>query len=249
MRWNAGRIGSLDAIDGGRSLRALQLDWLDGVLGRGGSAPASTVLVFVTGAGVWRRTDRWPPPTTKTTWFLRAPDTLSPEPPGTDEPPACFVHHPADPVPVCGGALLLTDAYPAGPFDQRAIEARPDVLTWTGPQLTAPLEVAGRITAVLTTTSDGPAAWVARLCDVRPDGTSINLADGVARAEASADADPQEVRVDLWSAAHVFRPGHRLRLQVTASAHPRWEVPDTPGTRRVHHAAARPSRLVLPVSG
>ncbi|MFD8073408.1 CocE/NonD family hydrolase C-terminal non-catalytic domain-containing protein [Streptomyces sp. NPDC059718] len=110
------------------------------------------------------------------------------------------------------------------------------------------MEVAGRITAVLTTTSDGPGAWVARLCDVHPDGTSINLADGVARPEASADADPQEVRVDLWSAAHVFRPGHRLRLQVTASAHPRWEVPDTAGTRRIHHAAARPSRLVLPVA-
>lgn len=104
------------------------------------------------------------------------------------------------------------------------------------------------MTAVLTTTSDGPAAWVARLCDVHPDGTSINLADGVARAEGSGGTDPQEVRVDLWSAAHVFRPGHRLRLQVTASAHPRWEAPDTPGPRRIHHAADRPSRLVLPVA-
>ncbi|MFF3950977.1 CocE/NonD family hydrolase C-terminal non-catalytic domain-containing protein [Streptomyces sp. NPDC001902] len=88
-------------------------------------------------------------------------------------------------MPVCGGALLLTDAYPAGPFDQRAIEARPDVLT-------APLEVAGRMTVVLTTTSDGPATWVARLCDVHADGTSINLADGVARAEGPAETNPQE---------------------------------------------------------
>ncbi|MFF3950976.1 hypothetical protein ACFYYN_40170 [Streptomyces sp. NPDC001902] len=46
----------------------------------------------------------------------------------------------------------------------------------------------------------------------------------------------------------MFRPGHRLRLQVTASAHPRWAAPDTLGTRRIHHAAARPSRLVLPVA-
>ncbi|MFB7288298.1 CocE/NonD family hydrolase [Actinacidiphila glaucinigra] len=155
---------------------------------------------------------------------------------------------PRDPVPARGGALLLTDAYPAGPFDQRDIEARHDVLTWTGRALTASLEVAGRMTAVLTTTSDGPAAWVARLCDVHPDGTSINLADGVARTDGSADTDPQDVRIDLWSAAHVFRPGRRIRLQVTAFAHPRWEAPDSPGTRRIHHAAARPSRLLLPVA-
>ncbi|MFJ4845739.1 CocE/NonD family hydrolase [Streptomyces sp. NPDC088733] len=233
-------------IDGGRSLKELQLDWLDGVLGRGsGSGPESPVLIHVTGAEVWRRPDRWPPPAVETPWFLHGSGALSPDPPGTDEPPSTFVHDPAHPVPVRGGTLLLTGAYPAGPFDQRAIEARPDVLTWTGPPLPAPLEVAGRITAVLAAASDGPAAWVARLCDVHPDGRSINLADGIA---LSPGGDPMEVRVDLWSVAHAFRTGHRIRLQVTASAHPRWEFPDSAGPRRVLHARSRPSRLLLPVS-
>ncbi|MFF3562410.1 CocE/NonD family hydrolase [Streptomyces sp. NPDC002574] len=231
-------------VDGDRTLEELRLDWLDGVLGRTATGPEPLTLVFVTGADVWRRLERWPPPATEAAWFLRGSGALSPAPPGADEPPACFAHDPANPVPVRGGALLLTDAYPAGPFDQRAIEARPDVATWTGPPLTSPLEVAGRITAVLTAASDGPAAWVARLCDVHPDGTSINLADGVAR---SAGTGPQEVRVDLWSLAHVFRAGHRLRLQIAASAHPRWETTATPGERRVHHDPSHPSRLLLPV--
>ncbi|SNT07205.1 hydrolase CocE/NonD family protein [Actinacidiphila glaucinigra] len=152
------------------------------------------------------------------------------------------MHDPGDPVPVRGGAVLLTDAYPAGPFDQRDIEARHDVLTWTGRALTASLEVAGRMTAVLTTTSDGPAGSATSTRTAR---RSISPT-----ASPAPTAPPTRIprrSVSTCGAAHVFRPGRRIRLQVTAYAHPRWEAPDSPGTCRIHHAAARPSRL-LPVA-
>ena len=86
--------------------------------------------------------------------------------------------------------------------------------------------------------------WVVRLCDVRPDGSSWNVADGVLRVEG-ADRLAEHV-VDLWSTAHVFLAGHRLRVQVASSCFPRWDrVPDA--RQEVHHDAARPSRIVLPV--
>lgn len=221
----------------------------------GGPAPAPRprrpsagppVLVFVMGADEWRPLDRWPPPATPTAWYLRAGGALSPVPPGDGEPPAAFRHDPADPVPTLGGALLLTRDYPAGPYDQRPVEARDDVLVHTGPPLTAPLEVMGRVRARLAVAADGgPADWVVRLCDVAPDGTSRVLTDGVLRTPA---AGARELCVDLWSTAHVFRPGHRLRLHIAASSHPRWDVAGPPGTRTVFRDAARPSLIELPVT-
>ncbi|WP_329171813.1 CocE/NonD family hydrolase [Streptomyces sp. NBC_01477] len=234
------------ALDGGPSLRERTLTWLAAVLA-GEPCPGPPVLAFVMGADEWRPLDHWPPPATPTAWYLRAGGALSPEPPGAGEPPAGFRHDPADPVPTRGGALLLDPTHPAGPYDQRPIEARGDVLVHTGEPLAGPLEVMGRVRATLAVAADtGPADWVVRLCDVAPDGTSRVLTDGVARTPA---AGPREVRVDLWSTAHVFRPGHRLRVHVAASSHPRWDVAGPPGARTVFRDAARPSRLVLPVTG
>ncbi|WP_328911747.1 MULTISPECIES: CocE/NonD family hydrolase [unclassified Streptomyces] len=246
------RIGDTDfgpaadaaRIDGGAGLRERALDWLDGVLGRG-PAPDPAALVFVMGTGTWRRLDRWPPDAAGTAWYLRAGGALSPEPPSADEAPAVFHHDPADPVPTLGGALLLTPDFPAGPADQRPVEERPDVLVYTGAPLSDPLEVIGRVRVTLAVSATaGPADWVVRLCDVAPDGVSRNLTDGILRTTASG---PAEITVDLWSTAHVFRPGHALRLQVAASCHPRWAAGAAPATRTVLHTAARPSRLVLPV--
>ncbi|MFG1810544.1 CocE/NonD family hydrolase [Streptomyces sp. NPDC049040] len=245
------------ALAGGSSLRDRTLDWLTAVLagaphpgvappGGGAAAAGTPVLVFVMGADEWRPLEQWPPPATPTPWYLRADAALSPVPPGPAEPPAGFLHDPADPVPTRGGALLLTSGYPAGPYDQRPVEARGDVLVHTGEALAGPLEVMGRVRATLTVGADaGPADWVVRLCDVAPDGTSRVLTDGVTRTYAAGE---REVRVDLWSTAHVFRPGHRVRLQIAASSHPRWDVAGPPGTRTVFRDAARPSQVVLPLT-
>ncbi|MFI0720957.1 CocE/NonD family hydrolase C-terminal non-catalytic domain-containing protein [Streptomyces sp. NPDC021224] len=75
----------------------------------------------------------------------------------------------------------------------------------------------------------------------------LALTDGVRRGPAAGGHGVREVDVGLWSTAHVFRRGHRVRLHVAASSRPRWEVAGPPGGRTVHRAAARPSRVVLPV--
>jgi uncharacterized protein len=256
-----GPTADASRIDGGASLRTRELDWFDAQLQRTPPAPVPAnrpvpppVLVFVMGVNEWRGMDSWPPPAVGTAWYLRTDGVLSTTPPGPDEAADTYRHDPADPVPTCGGHLLLTPDFPPGPLDQATVESRPDVLVHTGPVLTEPLEVIGRVRVHLVAASTAPSTdWVARLCDVDADGVSRTLADGVLRVE-QADAGPREHVIDLWSTAHVFRPGHRLRLQIASSSFPRWdpnpgtEAPARIAVQTVHHDAARPSRIVLPVT-
>jgi predicted acyl esterase len=179
---------TLDASGTGGGVRGAWAGWK----GDGGA------LVFVTGVNRWQEFGAWPPPGAAAEWYLHGDGRLSASRPRQGRGPGrSFRHDPADPVPVLGGALLLTDRYPAGPADQRPIEARPDVLVHTSAPLKRPLEIAGRIVAVLTVASTAPTAtWVVRLCDVAPDGTSTNLTDGIARTPRppgeAARADPRD---------------------------------------------------------
>jgi putative CocE/NonD family hydrolase len=110
---------------------------------------------------------------------------------------------------------------------------------------------------MLNAESSAPSTdWVARLCDVHPDGRSFNLCDGIARIAKGADAC-QQVEIDLWSTSNVFLAGHRLRVHVTSSSFPRWdrnlntgEQRDTrwqTARQRVHHDTERPSWIELSV--
>jgi putative CocE/NonD family hydrolase len=104
------------------------------------------------------------------------------------------------------------------------------------------------VTARLFGTSTAACAdWVVRLCDVYPDGRSINVVDGIVRAGSSEE----EHDVDLWATSIVFRRGHRLRVHVTWSSFPRWSPPtdgaDAVERRQVFHDRTRPSHLVIPI--
>jgi len=278
------RVGDTDfgisadaaAMDAGRSLLDRELDWLDLYLKpelpvRSPPTSEPPVLLFVMGANQWRRLSAWPPESINVPWYLHSGAELSPGSPEADSPPDAFHHDPADPVPTCGGALLLPPAFPAGPFDQQDIEKRDDVLVYTSAPLRDPLEVIGRIEVRLFAHSTAPTDWVARLCDVDPGGVSRNITDGILRTnqahtQGRRDPAPDEFLIDLWSTAHVFLPGHRIRVQITASCFPRWDrnFGDSPmsagstagpeiAAPRIHTQhlvyldAARPSRLVLPL--
>jgi hypothetical protein len=147
--------------------------------------------------------------------------------------------------------------FPAGPFDQAAVERREDVRIFTSEPLLEDLEVVGRVRAVLHVESSAPSTdWVARLCDVTPEGRSFNLCDGIVRVHQGADA-PCERVIDLWSTCNVFRRGHRMRLQVTSSCFPRWdrnlntgrqdEARMEPAHQRIYHDANRSSWLDIEV--
>ncbi len=229
------------------------------------------IKLFVMGANVWRDEQEWPlARASDTPYYLRAGGGLSPEPPG-GEAPDRYDYDPADPVPTRGGALLLPPEYPAGPFDQRAVEARPDVLVYTTPPLERDTEVTGPITVRLWAVSSAPDTdFVARLTDVYPDGRSINLTDGIVRARyrhfAAGEPPsliepgrPYEYAIDLWATSNVFRAGHRIGLQVTSSCFPRWDRnPNTGGPfgadhelrvahQEILHDGEHPSHVVLPL--
>lgn len=229
-----------------------------------------TVRYFVMGSNVWKDGDSWPLPGTD--WrplYLRSGFQLSWQAPEAEAPDR-FDYDPAHPVPSHGARVMYVGGGTVpGPFDQSRIERRPDVLVYTTDELTEPVEIAGPVTLRLFFSSSAvDTDVVAKLCVVDVDGVSVNLADGILRARHRDDWDvpsflvPDEIyelSVDLGPTAYHFRPGQRIRLQVTSSCFPLWErnmnTGNAPGTdtvgvvaeQTVHHAAETPSQLVLPV--
>jgi putative CocE/NonD family hydrolase len=148
--------------------------------------------------------------------------------------------------------------------DNRALEARPDVLTYTSAPLAGDLELTGEVVADLFVASSREHTdFFARLCDVSASGRSENICDallrlGPGRPERQPDGTIR-VRFTLWPAAHSFSRGHRLRLQVSSGAHPRYArntgtgdplgtaVNLVPAQQQVFHDPGHPSALTLPV--
>lgn len=228
-------------------LMSLQLNFFDHYLKQlpnGFDQQQPAVKYFVMGANVWKSSDVWPPANAaERRWYLHSQGAantfegngaLSPDAPTTDEPADHYTYDPARPVPTLGGPTLMHPFFRAGPRDQRPIEARPDMLVYTSEPLESPLEVTGPVSVTLYVASDAPDTdFVARLVDVRPDGTAIPLTDGIARMSyregVGTPTPPLEpgraypVTIDLWATSNVFLPGHRIRLDVTSSNFPRWE--------------------------
>jgi putative CocE/NonD family hydrolase len=252
---------------------ALQLRWFDHWL-KGidtGMLQEPPVRIFVMGTNVWRDEADWPLARARMTRFhLHEGGRLSPLAPG-DEAPDVYMYDPEDPTPTLGGSTLMTPDYPAGPYDQRPIEERPDVLVYTSDVLGEDLEVTGPLTVYLWAVSSAPDTdFVARLTDVLPDGCSYNLADGIVRAryrnfgrgEAPSPIEPGRpylYEIDLWATSNVFLAGHRIRLHITSSSFPRWGRNQNTGHelsadsqmeaawQTILHDAEHPSCVMLPL--
>jgi putative CocE/NonD family hydrolase len=239
------------------------LRWFDAHLkGDGGRMRREPVRVYVMGAAEWRELDDFPPPARPTRYFLHAQGELRRDPPEGTSLPDGYCYDPSHPTPALGGALLAFKG--AGPQDNRPLEARADVVCYTTPPLVRDLEVIGPVRLELFVRSSLPHTdFFGRLCDVHPDGRSINVCDGLFRLEPErGEVGPDStlrIEIDMWATAHRFREGHRLRLSVSSGAHPRWsrnlgtgEAPAT-GVRmavaeqRVYHDAAHSSALILPI--
>ncbi len=256
------------------------LRWFDATLKGEESALDGTppVRVFVMGENRWRGYEEWPPPGARQEdWHLRSGGGLLREPGGAGDDPASYDYDPEDPVPTVGGPILMAPIHRAGPRDQRPVEARQDVLVYTSPPLESPYTVLGSVYVTLFAASSAPDTdFVARLVDVHPDGRAMGVADGILRASAResypvpgvikpvapSPIEPGEVyeyAIDLWATGITFLAGHRLRVEITSSSHPRWERNLNTGESAVHssrtevahqtifHDAAHPSRLTLTV--
>jgi putative CocE/NonD family hydrolase len=222
-------------------------------------ARRAPVEVYVTGADTWRELPAWPPPTTELVRYLRPGGRLTAEEPTGAGPSTSFYYDPADPTPSVGGRLLTSDA---GVRDNQALEARPDVLTFTTRALVTPIEVLGTPVVQLALSRDNPHADVfVRLCDVDPKGRSRNFSDAFVRLDpASSTGEVQRLELHLDPCAHRLEAGHRLRVQVSGGSHPRFARNEGTGTpavspadlrptvHTVHHTPGAASRVVLPVS-
>ena len=138
--------------------------------------------------------------------------------------PDQFEYDPKNPVPTIGGRLCCGLAVPPGPFDQRANESRPDVLTFSTPPLEKDLEVTGFISLDLyAATSAVDTDFTALLADVAESGYARFLTDGVVRAryrdgtERSEEVVPGKISTIDLRASNVFKKGigYGFTFQVT----------------------------------
>jgi putative CocE/NonD family hydrolase len=242
-------------------------------------ATSKPVRIFVMGANQWRDEADWPLARAKATKFflhskggansVRGDGSLSTTALG-NEPSDKFTYDPAKPVPTVGGPLCCdTEHLAPGPRDQRKVEDRDDVVVYSTPPLDRDLEVTGQVHLELFASSSAvDTDFTAKLVDVLPDGTAINLTEGILRARyRDSQATPTLLipgkvvpfSIDLWATSNVFRAGHRLRLEVSSSNFPRFDrnlntgelaansAKWTTATNTILHDKAHPSALTLPI--
>ncbi|MGW3498452.1 CocE/NonD family hydrolase [Streptomyces sp. NPDC001020] len=190
----------------------------------------------------WRDIGDWPSAPATTAWYPTSDGHLIQQAPTDSGPLTTFRYDPADPTPSLGGPLLSPSA---GPQDNSTLEARDDVLTFTSPPLTEPMDILGPVSARLSISTDtGHADVFTRLCDVDAQGRSINICDGLTRMRTTEQA-PSQVTAPMSSTAHRFATGHRIRWQISGGAHPRYVR--NPGTREspVEATTFTPVRITL----
>ncbi|MFE3145289.1 CocE/NonD family hydrolase [Streptomyces sp. NPDC059218] len=203
----------------------------------------TAVRVHIGGESAWRDLDEWPPTAAAAApWYPAPGGHLTQQAPTDSTPVASFRYDPADPTPSLGGPLLSRTA---GPRDNSTLEARDDVQTFTGPPLTEPLDILGPVSARLSISTDtGHADVFTRLCDVDPQGRSINICDGLGRLRTTEDV-PSQVTVAMSTTAHRFAVGHRIRWQISGGAHPRYARNPGTGEPPVDATAYAPVRITL----
>lgn len=262
----------------------MQLSWFDHWLkDRPFGEDVGKIRYFLMGANEWRTDMSWPPADALACELYfhssgiaarRLDDgVLTLEPP-CQEPPDIYVYDPGEPVPSIGGASCCRpELTPVGVYDQRRVESRTDVLTYTCGPFIEGCDVVGPVEVVLYAASDAADTdWTAKLVDVRPDGSAMNICDGIIRARYRASlerpsliepGDVYQYRISLASTAMRMLAGHRLRLEISSSNFPNYDVNPNTGlgahraakldtviaTQIVYHDSERPSHLRLLVRG
>jgi putative CocE/NonD family hydrolase len=185
--------------------------------------------------------------------YLHPDHHLSEEAPPSEAAPSSFTFDPASPTPTIGGPVLTGKCI----VEDTALSERPDVLTFTGGPLDAPIEVLGPPVVELAHRSDNPHADVfVRLSEVDRQGRSHNITEAYRRLDPTSSG--KVVTLILRDVAHRFVAGSRIRLLIAGGSHPRYarnlgtdENPGTgiglrPARHTIAHGRDGVSRLVLP---
>lgn len=237
--------------------------------------------------GYWLEADGWPlPEASPRAYFLHGDGSLSPEPADETAASTTFTFDPGDPVPTLGGNVSAR--VKDGAYDQREradfvgsrppwlpLSARGDVVVFQTDPLAEDVTVVGPITVTLFVSSTAvDTDFTVKLLDVYPpsavfpSGFDLNLTDAIVRASYRDGRHTRdliepgrvyELTIEPFPTANVFKKGHRIRLDVSSSNFPRWDVnPNTgeplgrnrrsvPADNTIWHDATRRSRLVLPI--
>ncbi|PYR32073.1 MAG: X-Pro dipeptidyl-peptidase [Acidobacteria bacterium] len=232
--------------------------------------------------GFWVTSDVFPlPETHRSRFYLRSAGhantshgdgVLDPDrPPGG--PGDSFMYDPKRPVPTLGGGLCcvsLGSYFGSGAQDQSALALRDDVLVYTSAPLAKDLAVVGQVEVRFWATSSArDTDFTAKLVDVHPDGFAQNILDRVVRASLRKGSKlapsiiqpgmPYDYVIDLGYSGTVFRPGHRIRLDISSSNFPHFaanpntgrvagaETPAQAATQTIWHDPDHPAFVELPV--
>jgi uncharacterized protein len=231
------------------------------------------------GKNEWRDEDSWPLKRAHETKYflhslrgansLRGDGALSIEVPAQENADH-YVYDPANPAPTTGGPLCCDAMHLApGPRDQRAVEAREDVLVYSTAALNQDMEATGPVSVELyAKSSAADTDFTAKLVDVWPNGFAQNLTEGIVRARYRNSREKPELlnpgeankfTIDLWATSNVFKKGHKLRIEISSSNFPRFDrnlntgqsaassSVSVPATNTILHDAEHPSALVLPL--
>jgi len=256
------------------------------VMGGGDAHKTPEGRIFV--GGHWRDEQEWPLARAQDVpYYLLGGGRLGPGKPG-DQAPLRYLFDPRNPVPTLGGNVSSQGTLMfQGAADQRCrpdfwlcsdsrpLSSRNDVLMFQTPPLDTPIEVTGRLIVKLWASSSAPDTdFTAKLIDVYPPnpdfprGVDLNIADSIVRAryrhgpgkaELLKPGVPEEFTIEMYPTSLVFARGHRIRLDISSSNFPRFDVNPNTGeplndNRRwqtaentVYLDAKHPSRIVLPV--
>lgn len=257
------------------------------VMGGGDAHKTPEGRLFV--GGVWRDEREWPlARTVYTPYYLHSDGTLTHEPQAGSPSPTRYAFDPRNPVPTIGGNVSSEGVLmPRGAQDQRCypehwlckdtmpLSARQDVVVFQTPPLQEDVEVTGRLVVKLWASSNAPDTdFTAKLVDVYPPnrdypgGVDLNVGDSIVRARYRKSLKsatlltgdrPEEYTIEMYPTSLVFRRGHRIRLDISSSNFPRFDVNPNTGeplnqNRRwriadnaVYHDVQHPSRIVLPI--
>jgi len=233
------------------------------------------VRIFVMGENVWRDENEWPIARTQwTKYFLHSHGqantlsgngTLSSAEPES-EPTDSYSYDPANPV------RFITDpsfAQIGGPDDYREVEQRSDVLVYTSDALTEDMEVCGPLRVHLSAASSArDTDFMAKVIDVWPNGFAQRLNDGMVRARFREGMDKPSLiepgrvysyDLDLWNTCQLYQKGHRIRVEVSSSAFPKYDRNLNTGEalgqttqmavaqQKIYHDREHPSYVILPI--
>jgi putative CocE/NonD family hydrolase len=256
--WRHGGWGgegkSLGPIDFGddpsKYFRAkIEAPWFAHWLKDKGSLQQPEAMAFETGRKTWERYDAWPPKDgiTMRKLYTSASSGLSFDAPGSASNGAssdafdAYLSDPAHPVPYRHRPIPPTYSPNSGwpqwlVEDQRFVDLRPDVLSWSTQPLSDDVVIAGDVVAHLfASTSGSDSDWIVKLIDVYPEndpklpGYELMIADEVFRARFRASFEhPERVEpgriyeypIDLHSADHAFLRGHRIMMQAQSTWFP-----------------------------